>query len=128
MACKIKRTPTNAERERLRQGNEQQAKKMKVGRMKKVGKTKQEKEKEDGAVKRMKRGLKALHEIKWYQSNTNLLIWRLPFQRVVREVAQSIRADLQFQSTAIMAFQEAGEAFLMDCWNKQTIVPYMPSV
>ena len=48
---------------------------------------------------------------KVYQSKTNLLIQRLPFQRVVREVAQSIRADLQFQSTAIMALQEAGEAF-----------------
>ena len=35
-----------------------------------------------------------------------------PFQRVVREIAQGIRANLHFQSTAIMALQEAGEAFL----------------
>ena len=61
----------------------------------------------------MRRGLKALQEIKQYQSNTDQLIWKLPFPRVVREVAQSIRADLQFQSTAIMALQDAGEAFLM---------------
>ena len=38
---------------------------------------------------------------------------RLSFQRLLWEIAQGIRADLRFQSTAIMALQEAGEAFLV---------------
>ena len=70
-------------------------------------------QKKEGTVKRMRRGLKALWEIKQYQSNTDQSIQKLPIQRVVREVAQSIRADLQFQSTASMALEEAGEAFFM---------------
>ena len=41
------------------------------------------------------------------------LIRRLPFQRVIKETPQSIREDLQFQSTAIMALQKVGEAFLV---------------
>ena len=85
MACKIKRTPTNAERERLRQENEQQAKKMKVGRTKKEEKTKQGKEKED-KTKKMRWGLKALKEMRKYQSNAEILIRRLSFQRAVKEI------------------------------------------
>ena len=42
-----------------------------------------------------------------------LLISRLSFQKVVREVAQNIISNMRFQSTAIMALQEAGEAFLV---------------
>ena len=58
--------------------------------------------------KHIQRGIRALREIKKYQSNTDLLIRRLPFQRVVREIVQPIQADLHFQTTAIMALQETG--------------------
>ena len=61
----------------------------------------------------MKRGLKALKEIKKYQSGTELLLQRLQFQRVVKEIIQGIRSDLCLQSTAMMALQEAGETFLV---------------
>ena len=61
----------------------------------------------------MKRGLRALKEIKKYQSGTELLIRRLPFQRLVREIAQGIWTDLRFQSIVVKALQEAGEAFLV---------------
>ena len=64
-------------------------------------------------MKQMGRGLKALKEIRKYQSGTELLIQRLLFQRVVKEIAQGMRADLYFQTTAIMALQEVGEAFLV---------------
>ena len=60
----------------------------------------------------MRRGLKALKEIKKYQSGTKLLI-RLPFQRLIREIAQGIRADLRFQSKVIKVLKEAGETFLV---------------
>ena len=85
---------------------------MKVGRMKKEGKTKQEKEKDD-KTKKMRWGLKALKEIKKYQSSTEMLIKRLPFQRVVKEIIQKVWDDLRLQSTAILVLQEVGETFLV---------------
>ena len=59
----------------------------------------------------MRWGLKALKEIKRYQSNTEMLIRRLPFQSVVKEIIQKVWNDLKLQSTAILALQEAGEMF-----------------
>ena len=42
-----------------------------------------------------------------------LLIRKLPFQRLVREIAQDFKTDLRFQSTAVLALQEASEAYLV---------------
>jgi len=42
-----------------------------------------------------------------------LLIRKLPFQRLVRELAQDFRNDLRFQSSAVLALQEASEAYLV---------------
>ena len=52
-------------------------------------------------------------EIRRYQKSTELLCRKLPFQRLVREVAQDFKADLRFQSAAIKALQEAAEAYLV---------------
>ncbi|TRY67497.1 hypothetical protein TCAL_03754, partial [Tigriopus californicus] len=46
-------------------------------------------------------------------SSTELLIRKLPFQRLVREIAQDFKTDLRFQSSAVMALQEASEAYLV---------------
>ncbi|CAG2110247.1 unnamed protein product [Medioppia subpectinata] len=54
-----------------------------------------------------------LKEIKRYQDSTDILIKKLPFQRVVREIAQFMRDDIRFQSAALGALQEAAEAFLV---------------
>ena len=69
-----------------------------------------------GGVKRPHRfrpGTVALREIRKYQKNTDLLIRKLPFQRLVREIAQNFKTDLRFQSSAICALQEASEAYLV---------------
>ena len=61
-------------------------------------------------------GTVALREIRRYQKSTDLLIRKLPFQRLVRDIAQSfkIRGEVpRFQSTAVLALQEASEAFLV---------------
>ena len=42
-----------------------------------------------------------------------MLIRRLPFQRVVKEIIQKVREDLRLQSTAILVLQEAEETFLV---------------
>ena len=71
---------------------------------------------EKGEVRKPRRyrpGTVALRQIRKYQKSTDLLIRKLPFQRLVREVAQSIVPDLRFQSTAILALQEASESFLV---------------
>ncbi|KAG4429186.1 histone H3.1 [Cadophora sp. M221] len=62
---------------------------------------------------RYKPGTVALREIRRYQKSSELLIRKLPFQRLVREVAQEFKTDLRFQSTAIEALQEAAEAYLV---------------
>jgi histone H3 len=69
-----------------------------------------------GGVKvphRYRPGTVALREIRRYQKSTELLIRKLPFQRLVKEIAQDFRTDLRFQSSAIMALQEAAEAYLV---------------
>jgi histone H3 len=69
-----------------------------------------------GGVKKAHRfrpGTVALQEIRKYQKGTELLIRKIPFQRLVREVAQEFKSDLRFQSHAIMALQEASEAYLV---------------
>jgi histone H3/H4 len=52
-------------------------------------------------------------EIRKYQKRTDLLIRKLPFHRLVRELAQDFKTDLRFQPTALNAMQEAAEAFLV---------------
>ena len=62
---------------------------------------------------RFRPGTVALREIRRFQKSTELLIRRLPFQRLVREIAQEFKADLRFQSSAVQAIQEAAEAYLV---------------
>ena len=58
-------------------------------------------------------GTVALREIRRYRKSTELLIRKLPFQRLVRELTQDVRLDLRFQSSALGASQEASEAYLV---------------
>ena len=62
---------------------------------------------------RYRPGTVALREIRRYQKSTDLLIRKLPFQRLVREIAQDFKTELRFQSSAIMALQEASEYYLV---------------
>jgi histone H3 len=62
---------------------------------------------------RWRPGTVALCEIRKYQKNTNLLIRKAPFQRLVWEIAQEIKSDCRMQSTAVLALQEASEAYLV---------------
>ena len=69
-----------------------------------------------GGIKRPHRyhpGTVALREIRRYQRTTELLIRKLPFNRLVREIMQDFKTDLRFQAQAIGALQEASEAYLV---------------
>ena len=61
-----------------------------------------------GGVKKPHRyrpGTVALREIRRYQKSTDLLILKLPFQRLVRrEIAQDFKTDLRFQGSAVLAY------------------------
>ena len=79
-----------------------------------------------GGVKRPRRyrpGTVALREIRRYQKSTDLLIRKAPFQRLVREICQKIDREkmkvfeTRFQSTALLALQEASEAYLINLFE-----------
>ena len=64
--------------------------------------------------RRYRPGTLALREIRKFQKSTELLIRKVPFQRLVREVAQSVAGSgIRFQSHAILALQEASESYLV---------------
>jgi histone H3 len=54
-----------------------------------------------------------LKDIRKYQKSTELLIRKVPFQRLVREITHSFKTDMKFQSNALLALQEATEAYLV---------------
>ena len=62
---------------------------------------------------RFRPGTVALREIRRFQKSTDLLLKKAPFQRLVRELSQEHQADLRFQSSAVLALQEASEAYLV---------------
>ncbi|XP_037568152.1 uncharacterized protein LOC119449027 [Dermacentor silvarum] len=77
-----------------------------------------------GGVKKPHRyrpGTVALREIRRYQKSTEMLIRKLPFQRLVREVAQDFKTDLRFQSSAVQALQEACEAYLVGLFEDSNL-------
>ena len=55
----------------------------------------------------------ALKEIRHYQKFTGFLIRKLPFQRLVREIAVKVAQEMWFQSSVLLALQEAAKAYLM---------------
>ena len=70
-----------------------------------------------GKVKKTRKyrpGTVALREIRQYQKSTELLIRKLPFSRLVREIAQEVgKTDMRFQGSTIICLQEAAEAYLV---------------
>lgn len=75
------------------------------------------KEKKERKKKRYRPGTRALREIRKFQKSTDLLIPKLPFQRLVREIALNFKSELRFQSTAVLALHEASEAYLVSLFE-----------
>ena len=84
-------------------------------------------------ARRFRPGTVALMQIRKYQRSTELLIRKLSFQRLVKEVVlQMFQQQHRFQSTALLALQEASEQFLVRMFemvnhiaihsNRQTIM------
>ena len=77
-----------------------------------------------GGIKKMHRyrpGTVALREIRRYQKSTDLLIRKLPFQRLIREIGSDFRKNLRFQGSALLALQEASEAYLISLFENANL-------
>lgn len=73
-------------------------------------------------VKRYRPGTVASKGIRRYQKNTHLILRKLPFQRMVREIGTEMLAGCRFQSTAILVIQEAAEAFLVSLFEDSGLI------
>jgi histone H3 len=67
---------------------------------------------------------KQLQEMRRYQKLADLLICKVPFQHLVWEVAQDFKNDIHFQSTAVLAFQEASEAYLIGLFKETNLCAF----
>lgn len=75
--------------------------------------------------RRFRPGTKALWEIRKYQKSTDLLIRKLPFARLVRQVAEQQRnpeaEQLRWNAKALLALQEASEHYLVHLFEDSNL-------
>ena len=77
------------------------------------------------SIKRPRRyrpGTVALREIRKFQKSTEVLIRKLPFQKLVREIAGHFKSDVRFQSQALLALQEATEAYIINLFEDTNLL------
>ena len=74
------------------------------------------------APTRYRPGTIALNEIRHYQKRTDHLIPKLPFARLVREIANDIKTELRFQANALAALHEAAEVYLVGLFEDTNLV------
>lgn len=72
--------------------------------------------------RRYRPGTVALREIRRYQKSTDLLIRKLPFQRLVKEISQQYKTGMRFQVSALAALQHAAEAYLTNLFTDMNLV------
>ena len=121
MARSVKVSKEKAMKERVQEAGDKKKEDMQKLRMKNREWAKWIRERKDKQLKalkneklekerKMQRGMQALKEIQKYQKGADLLIRMVPFQRLVKEIVQKRRQGLKWQSLAVLALQEAGEA------------------
>ena len=70
-------------------------------------------------VRRFRPGTVSLREIRRYQKSTELLIRKIPFQRLIKEITYNIKdKSWRFQSQSLLALQEAAEDFLVNMFDQ----------
>ena len=79
-----------------------------------------------GGIHRYRNETVALSEIRHYQKSVGLLMRKLPFQRLVREITQNKLEggrgqDIRYQSQALGALQEAAESFLVHIFEQTNL-------
>ena len=76
---------------------------------------------------RYRQGARALMDIRKHQRSTNLLIKKRPFQLLVRGISQNFKSCVRFQAKALLALQEASEAFVIQLFEDTYCAPSTPS-
>lgn len=74
--------------------------------------------------RRFRPGAVALREIREYRKGTGLCLRKLPFQKVVREISQKVGPQYRWQSTAVMALQEAAEAWIIGMFEEANFIKH----
>ena len=103
---------------KLREENKERARWIKERKDKQLKTIREEKVEKQ---RKIQWGMQALKEIQKYQKGVDLLIRRVPFQSLVKEIVQKQRERLKLQSSAVLALQEAGEAFLVGLLEQANI-------
>ena len=62
---------------------------------------------------RWRPGTRTLHEIHLYQKSTVLLLWQVPFLRLIREVAQDFKMNFCFMAETAYVLQVASKDYLV---------------
>lgn len=112
---KEKKSKDGKEESRSKGGKSSATKKL----IKNLGKS-TEASKPEATIKKPHRwrpGTVALRQIRKYQKSADLLLPKLSFQRVVREITQERREDTRFTRTALEALQESAEALLVNMFS-----------
>ena len=73
--------------------------------------------KEKKKRKKYRAGTVALKEIRRYQRSTELLIRKLPFQRLVRSIVQEYAPNFRIQTGALVALQEGAESYIVELFE-----------
>ena len=89
-----------ADIKKLREENQKRAQRIKDRKDKQLKIIRDEKVEKQ---RKIQRGMQALKEIQKYQKGADLLIWRVPLQRLVREIVQRCREGLKLQSSVVLA-------------------------
>ena len=84
-------------------------------------KVEKKKTKEAKPKRKYRPGTLALREIQRYQRSMDLLIQKLLFMRLVQEIGQQFLTGIKFQGTAVMALQEASEAYLISLFEDSNL-------
>lgn len=67
--------------------------------------------------RRVKQGVKALREIKKYQTSTEPVLLKAPFQRLCRQISEQFHTEgLRFQKSAMAALQVGAEEYLTEVY------------
>ncbi|CAI5463612.1 unnamed protein product, partial [Closterium sp. Yama58-4] len=67
---------------------------------------------------RYRPGTVALMEIRRFQKTTDLLIRKLPFMRLCKEISHTYTTmDVRWTATAVLGLQEAAEAYLVNLFE-----------
>jgi len=78
----------------------------------------------DAGIKKPHRyrpGTVALRQIRRYQKSTDLLLRKLPFQRLVRDIAQQLRPDVRMQPEALQAMQHSLEHYIVSVFEDSNL-------